>query len=312
LIYALQLVMPKRKAGVNSMEKMLKEVTERLSIFENLYTYIRIVDPEKKEAHMSKEDGSCSPATTCYAFWNRHVPCENCVSMRALEEKRVVSKIELAGQRTFFVQAIPTEVNNHSFIVEMFKDITEDQILLFEEQGAMELHEYIRVVNAKLVTDELTGLFNRRFISERLPADLYQAKLHNQSISIIMADIDHFKKINDTYGHMVGDCVLKEMAVILQKSIQDPLNWAARYGGEEFMMVLRFAEKNEVLQTVEQLRKKIQEHTFVCNDKMLYITCSFGVNFIHDNNSTVTKAIEDADQNLYKAKASGRNRTVAE
>jgi len=292
------------------MHEILQEIAERLSIFKDLYTFIRIVEPEKKEARLSEVDGSCSPVTTCYAFWNRLVPCENCVSMRAITEKKVISKIEFAEGRTYFVQAIPMELRGEDFIVEMLKDITEDRILLFEEQGTMDLHEYIRIVNAKLVTDELTGLFNRRFIAERLPADLYQAKLHNQSISIIMADIDHFKKINDTYGHVVGDCVLKELAALLQKSIQDPVNWVARYGGEEFLLVLRFSEKEEVIQAVERIRNTIQEHPFVCNDKTLHITCSFGVNYIHDTDSTVTKAIEDADQNLYKAKESGRNRTV--
>lgn len=292
------------------MQEILQEVIERLSIFENLYTFIRIVDPEKKEARMSETDGSCAPATTCYAFWNKQVPCENCVSMRAVAEKKVISKIEIAEGRTYFVQAIPMELKGETFIVEMLKDITEDRILLFEDQGTMDLHEYIRVVNAKMVTDELTGLFNRRFIAERLPADLYQAKLHNQPISIIMADLDRFKRINDTYGHLVGDCVLKELAVILQREVKDPVNWVARYGGEEFMMVLRFTEKAEVLQMVEQIRHTIQEHAFVCNDKTLQVTCSFGVNFIHDTDSNVIKAIEDADQNLYKAKESGRNRTV--
>lgn len=292
------------------MEKILQEVIERLSIFKDLYTFIRIVEPEKKEARMSEGDGSCSPPSTCFAFWDRQVPCENCVSMRASAEKRVISKIEIAEGRTYFVQAIPMELRGEDFIVEMLKDITEDRILLFEEQGSMDLHEYIRIVNAKLVTDELTGLYNRRFIAERLPADLYQAKLHNQPISIIMADIDHFKKINDNYGHVIGDCVLKQMAALLQKSIHDPVNWVARYGGEEFMMVLRFAGKEEVLRTVENIRHMIQEHTFLCNDKTLNITCSFGVNYMHDTDSNVIKAIEDADKHLYKAKESGRNRTV--
>lgn len=292
------------------MEEILKEVIERLSIFNDLYTFIRIVDPERKEARMREGDGSCSPPSTCFAFWDRQVPCENCVSMRASLEKKVVSKIEIAEGRTYFVQAIPMELKGENYIVEMLKDITEDRIMLFEEQGSVDLHEYIRIVNAKLVTDELTGLFNRRFIAERLPADLYQAKLHNQPISIIMVDIDHFKRINDTYGHVVGDCILKEISTLLQESILDPENWVARFGGEEFMLVLRFAEKEEVMHMVDRICHTIQEHTFLCNDNALNITCSFGVNFIHDTESTVIKAIEDADKLLYKAKESGRNRIV--
>jgi len=293
------------------MEKMLKEVTERLSVFEDLYTYIRIVDPERKEAIISQtDDGQCLPPAICYAFWNREVPCENCVSMRARDDKKSFSKIEIADNRTYFVQAIPMEMDGQTLIVEMLKDITEDRILYLEGQGALDLQEYIRVVNTKLVTDEFTGLYNKRFIAERLPADLYQAKLHNQPISIIMADIDHFKKINDTYGHVVGDCVLKELAEMLLKFIKDPVNWVARFGGEEFLMVIRFAEQDEVLQRIEKIRQAIQEHNFRCNDKVLNITCSFGISFVHDTDSNVTKVIEDADKHLYVAKATGRNRTV--
>lgn len=230
--------------------------------------------------------------------------------MRARVEKRVISKIEIVDNRTFFVQAIPMDLHGQTVIVEMLKDITDDRILFFEEHGSVDLQEYIRVVNTKLVTDELTSLYNKRFIAERLPADLYQAKLHNQPISIIMADIDHFKKINDTYGHVVGDCVLKELAEVLLKSIKDPVNWVARFGGEEFLMVLRFAGKEEVMQIVEQIRQTIQEHIFICDDKALNITCSFGISYVHDTDSNVTKVIEDADRHLYEAKATGRNRTV--
>ena len=294
------------------MEKILREIEERLSVFENLYTYIRIVNPEQKIACSRSTDKGGVSQTTCHAFWGRSVPCENCVAIRASQERKASSKIEITQGRTFFVQALPMLVEGETYIVEMLKYITEDQLLFVQEQGSMDLEEYIRVINVKLVTDELTGLYNRRFIAERLPADIYYAKSHDYPIAIVMADIDYFKKINDTYGHLVGDCVLKELANLMHQSVSEPMHWVARYGGEEFMMVLNHIEQEQVWSMVERLRQSMEAHIFHCNGQNLRVTCSFGISFIHDTDSNVTKAIEDADRLLYQAKQSGRNRAILE
>lgn len=294
------------------MEKILREIEERLSVFENLYTYIRLVEPEKKETCQLLDSRNDLTKETCYSFWGRSVPCENCISMRAVRERKSFSKIEISDGRTYFVQTVPFFMEGETHIVELLKDITEDQVLLVQDQGAMSIEEYIRVINVKLVTDELTGLYNRRFIAERLPADLYYAKSHDYPIAIVMADIDYFKKINDTYGHLVGDCVLKELANLMHQSVSEPMHWVARYGGEEFMMVLNHIEQEQVWSMVERLRQSMEAHIFHCNGQNLRVTCSFGISFIHDTDSNVTKAIEDADRLLYQAKQSGRNRAILE
>ncbi len=157
--------------------------------------------------------------------------------------------------------------------------------------------------------DGLTGLYVKRHFNLLLEAEMNSVKTRGGRLSIIMADIDHFKKVNDTHGHQVGDFILKEIAGIVMSCCRQ-LDIPSRYGGEEFIIMLPGADKSEAVMAAERIRKRTEEHNFRMGQKTYRITVSFGVAAFKDEN-TRDELIRKADEALYKAKGDGRNRVCA-
>ena len=151
-------------------------------------------------------------------------------------------------------------------------------------------------------TDELTGLYNRRYFFENAKREFNRAKRHQQALAVISIDVDHFKAINDQYGHTVGDKVLQQFSSILSEVLRAG-DIAARWGGEEFIVLLPKANKEETLSLAKRLSEAVEQFTFELNIKL---TISVGISQYnaHDN---VESWIERADIALYKAKNDGRN-----
>lgn len=219
-------------------------------------------------------------------------------------------KIEIKDDTTYLIQAFPVKIGDEYFIVEMLKDITDDEITLVENPDNLNIHDYVKKMNLRLITDNLTKVYNRTYLEERLPADLYRAKVEGKSIAIVMADIDHFKRVNDTYGHVIGDCVLKKFAKLINDSIRDSMDFVVRYGGEEFIIVLNSSNKENTVKVIEKIRKKIEDTVFECDSNKINITCSFGINIVNESTYDLTRVIGAADECLYLAKQNGRNQSI--
>jgi len=172
----------------------------------------------------------------------------------------------------------------------------------------------VAINNSKLYTktlkvaikDDLTGLHNRRYFNERLMDELERAKRYDGSMSLLMADIDHFKRINDTYGHPTGDGVLCWIGNLLRKELRQS-DVVARYGGEEFAILLINTRKNQAMDIAEELRSAI-ETTSERDNNGIRITTSFGVASFGEDATSLEGLIAKADKALYFAKAQGRNR----
>lgn len=288
------------------------EIKKRLSIFKNFYDTIRIMDPINKTSYIITENGVRAVNYNCYCMWNKSNACDNCVSMRALIEQDTFIKIEHDDGKVMMVIATSVEIEGNAYIVEILKDITKNSKLdaIFDKNRDV-VGDLINSVNERAVGDELTGLYNRRYINERLPLDLNYSKLNNSPLSIIMADIDFFKKVNDKYGHLAGDKILREYSGILLNSITSNTHWASRFGGEEFLIVLNNANLKKAYDIAEEIRIKVENTSFHFEGQMINITSSFGVYCTQDYNIKVSDLLSKVDDNLYEAKFSGRNRTVA-
>ena len=165
-------------------------------------------------------------------------------------------------------------------------------------------------LRAQAVVDELTGAYNRRFLGEQLKVRLGEARRHKTPISLILFDLDYFKKVNDTYGHRFGDTVLKGTADEARRQIREE-DILARYGGEEFAVLSPHTDRPGAAVLAERLRKSAAGHIHSNGRQSERVTISLGVaSFPLDEAGSVEELIECADSRLYKAKDSGRNRSV--
>jgi len=176
--------------------------------------------------------------------------------------------------------------------------------------GNLADHAAIAIHNAQLyelaITDGLTKLFIHRYFQNRLESELIRAKRYNSNISLLMLDIDHFKKVNDAYGHQEGDYVLKKFAKIISDHIRK-VDIAARYGGEEFAIILPETGITGAEQVAEHLRYLIEKECFTIDGKSVPITTSIGVSS-WDKVVSKEEFIGQSDRALYQAKHKGRNR----
>lgn len=188
---------------------------------------------------------------------------------------------------------------------------TGNVIFKFLEKGSIE-----SVTNAAMYEraqkDALTGAFSKGALLEKGPEAMKRSELLAESLSLITFDIDHFKKINDTFGHPGGDFVLKEMCrVIITKLIRSN-DFFARYGGEEFVLLLAGSSEKTVIEIGERIRHTIEAHEFVFEGKKIPVTISVGVATKLPTESEWTQIYDRADKALYHSKQNGRNRvTVA-
>lgn len=158
--------------------------------------------------------------------------------------------------------------------------------------------------------DGLTGIPNRRFFDEQFERELLEAKRRNEPLSVVMIDIDYFKKYNDFYGHQKGDDALRIVAQALKDSLHRPNDLVARYGGEEFVLILPNTDDTGSKIMAEIVRDKVEklEIQHVQSETSDFVTLSLGVATLSSKEETVESLLKTADSNLYNAKKCGRNR----
>ena len=157
------------------------------------------------------------------------------------------------------------------------------------------------------IIDSLTGMYARRYFLERLKEECLRSKHSGFVLSLLLIDVDNFKAVNDTYGHIVGDAVLKEAAKILQGSLRQ-IDMCARYGGEEFCIMLPETDKEKASLVGERIRLNVEDALIRVFDQGLKCTISIGVSSYPEDGEGINPLIDKADKALYKAKAEGRNR----
>lgn len=196
----------------------------------------------------------------------------------------------------------PQYENDNEFFDEMAAFVEELKIAI---QRAV-LYSRVETLSR---TDGLTGLNRRGYFNERLKEEEFRAKRWKGRFSILMMDIDHFKKVNDTYGHQAGDTVLKTVAAILKSSVYET-DFAARYGGEEFVIIFPQTDPAGLAIKAEKMRKTIEETEITVGLEKLKVTSSFGIAHYPKDGATGDEVLRKADMSLYKSKQTGRNKVT--
>ncbi|MGC4031571.1 MAG: diguanylate cyclase [Tepidisphaeraceae bacterium] len=171
---------------------------------------------------------------------------------------------------------------------------------------ALRTKELLDLLSKKAMIDGLTGLWNRGYLDERVSEEIAWAKRHGRRLSCVMIDADHFKSVNDTYGHGFGDIVLRGIATAIQDCCRTE-DVACRYGGEEFVLLLRETDAMSALKLAERIRTTIAAMTFTRDDISIKVTCSLGIAELQPSETDI---IDLADSALYTSKQNGRNRVT--
>lgn len=246
-----------------------------------------------------------------------------------LEAETSRKLIDLAGLQA--VQIVPLIIQEKAAGVLVFGSETprswdeEDKALLHTLSGVLSStikkaraeeaerharHENIRLYQEALQlsrTDPLTGLYNRRYFFELVQKEIERLRRFQHGFSLIILDVDHFKNVNDTYGHLAGDQALREIARLL-KSVTRSIDSVGRFGGEEFIVLLPETNLYEALKVAERIRLAIAEMSLLINDAAIRCTVSLGITYTQDGDIAIDALLSQVDNALYKAKGAGRNR----
>lgn len=171
------------------------------------------------------------------------------------------------------------------------------------------MRAYQRRLEEMAWTDPLTGLLNRRFFIHAAEEERARMRRTQQNAAVVLIDLDHFKEVNDLYGHAGGDVVLKEIAAIAHSELRGPFDRLGRWGGEEFVVLLSCVSEEQAMLVCERLRRRIEQTAIAVADREVSVTASFGVCMMRPD-TQLNAALEAADQALYDVKNSGRNRVL--
>lgn len=243
---------------------------------------------------------------------------ELCRLIRSMKIDRYIYIILLTGQssKTDLVQGL--EAGADEYIIKPIHQ-AELRVRLKNACRILSLETSLKMSMAKIhelsIRDRLTGSFNRVYMDYQLAQEIMRSARYHHVLSVIMCDLDHFKAVNDTYGHLAGDVVLKHCVDCLTSSFRNGVDWLARYGGEEFVLVLPETDLAGAVLVAERMRQRIAATPVNFNGCEIDITASFGSVTIIPETKGHTRIMEQvlnvADTCLYQAKNSGRNRIVS-
>lgn len=268
----------------------MQEAENKMEVLREIFDVVRLLKgSDLQAAGMESKLAGRENLCQCYAFWNKDKRCENCISLKALEEKKQTSKIEFLDSDMYQVFARYLEIDDEPYVMEMLKKL--DENTLTDEKGYEKLTEKLTVYSEKLYKDVLIGAYNRRYFEE---------KVKNMSLNagVAVIDLDDFKLFNDTYGHDGGDLVLTTVVNVIRHYIRRT-DILVRYGGDEFLLILPGIEKEVFSQKLRMIQEKIHAtHIPGFNRRKLSVSIG-GVMFTHGR---LEEAITKADRLMYMAK----------
>ena len=239
-----------------------------------------------------------------------------CSQMRSLDKTRMLPILLIAsdGDDSKIIRAIDLGVNDYvSRPIEQNELLARARTQVRRKRLNDRLRDQMKSTMELAVRDPLTGLNNRRYFDSHVESLFNKAQVGRRPLSLIMVDIDHFKEVNDTHGHQVGDEVLRLFSERLTKSVRSK-DLASRYGGEEFLIAMPDTDRELAVVVAERMRREIAENPFIVDNGSLQITItlSAGIAAIEDNGDGVEDLLKRADAALFDAKRGGRNQVQSQ
>ncbi len=267
-------------------------------------------DPHSGFFQAAEEAYECVIVSTAFAEFD---PLRLCSQLRSMDRTRFLPIMLLAdeGEDDRIIRGLELGIND--FLIRPI-DQQELTARLRTQVRRKRYNDHLRASVTQTiemaVTDGLTGLHNRRYLDSHLQTLFDRAVARRRPLSLMITDLDRFKEVNDTYGHDVGDGILREFARRLRKNVRG-IDLACRFGGEEFVVVMPDTEAAIAERVAERVRAEIADTPFVVNGKTIGVTVSVGVSSLKRGPDAVPDLMKRADLALYEAKNGGRNRVVA-
>lgn len=280
---------------------MLFALEKEFDRYHKLYDDLRIIDPIHKRVIERSDNPNHTQEYRHLNFWGNELISDDSIAMRAFQGNECVMRLEYMADSIFLVTAFPIEISNGKLVLELLKNVTNSLSIGF--------NDYFDAINNLALKDELTNLFNRRYVDQRLAKDIIKAFTEHLPMSLVFLDVDNLKEINDSFGHAFGDKVLVGISDIIMRSIRSNTDWVARYGGDEFLICLNNTEAKEAFEIAERIRKKIAELVILHSGK-IKTTASLGIYSIGETELSAAEVISLADHKMYEAKRNGKNCTM--
>lgn len=278
-------------------------IIDKFQLFENVYQSMRIIDPVRKIALEMNGNEICGTNDIYHEFWKKEIICENCIAIRAFNEDDTIFKIDIKGNRSYMVIAIPISIQKKKIVIELFRDLNNSVYHRYEKCGhEVNILTSSEHMNLVAVKDELTGLYNRRYINEKLPVDLLKASLRDEPLSVIFMNLNLITEI-EKYGHVEGRQVLREFASELKENIGIGENWAARYGNEEFIVCLANTDRVAAITVAEKIIKSLRQKKFNIGVEQVQLTFSIEVHTVCNEyeSEAIDEIIKLSDKKSYQA-----------
>lgn len=273
------------------------EVQVLLRELKLIFDVVRLVDVSMTTQYLLSETGEfVAQPYACYVVWNRDRRCENCISAKALCRKSTMTKFEFIDSDVYFVTAKYVEVEGVSYVLEMVTKVTDQT--LFGAYGHSEFIQAIQAYNQKLYVDGLTGAYNRHYYEEQLSG---LPKL----CAVAMVDVDHFKELNDRYGHLAGDFVLQEIVKRTQALVAG-LGAVVRFGGDEFLLTFQDISEETLPERLEAIRRAVSE---IRMEEYPELRTTVSIGAVYCGGYAAAR-LEEADQALYRSKSQKNKVTV--
>lgn len=281
------------------LEKFLKGVTGRIQLLDNSLRLSSVVQSD------ARQDGAATQQAVRDEVSNMRIQVSDADDLGVLKQAMEASLDAVEAHVSGFVAR---QERRHIAAEARIHELDEQLQVLTFETG--KLQQRIREERAQAVRDVLTGVYNRMAWEEHVRKEYQRWKRYPEPLSLVIVDVDHFKQVNDHFGHQAGDKVLRTLAMCMREQLRET-DFLARYGGEEFIVMMPFTPLDHAVTAAEKLRVHIESLSFVYQDQAVPVTVSCGVAEYHAGDSPAT-AFERADKAVYLAKHLGRNRVCSE
>lgn len=285
--------------NLKDLEKLLKGESYLNQIFDDN----RIINVANHSI-CKYSDGKIIPTNEmCYRNLEQGKMCANCTSHQALMEDKQVVKLQCVNDKVVLIISVPIYINEAPYVLELVKDITDS--LIFHDKIHHENYELSNLIdrlNVIPLKDPFTDLYNKKYIDKQIREDMCNAHENKENYVLALIDIDEFKKVNDTYGHIYGDIVIKDIVSIIHKYTDDRDCWAARYGGDEFLLAFRNTTYENVQNCCKLINNEIKSKTFARDNQEFKVTISIGIYQYNPQTDSYKTLIDKVDSKMYENK----------